>query len=293
MEKNTLKTVNSLSGGKTSSYIAANYPADYNIFALVRTNDKNCIFPDKKIRQIVSDKIKQEFIGTLEMDAIVYTMLDLEQYIGKEIIWVTGRTFEDIITKGHGKVALPTPIRRFCTVEMKIEPIFNYWYEHINEIVETRIGFRANETKRAKTMMNRCAQTGGVMTFKTIVGKSKNGNRNKWADIPYQIPAFPLINDVIYKDKIENFWKDKPVRFAYMNNCVGCMHRSPVLLKHMDNKEPNKIQWFIDQEERAMKSYKNNQWKEGITYQQIRNSLTQMKLFDDDFNECDTGYCGL
>ena len=34
--------VNSVSGGQTSAYIAANYPADYNVFALVRTNDKNC-----------------------------------------------------------------------------------------------------------------------------------------------------------------------------------------------------------------------------------------------------------
>ena len=40
--------VNSLSGGKTSSYIAANYPADYDIFALVRIEDKQSMFPDKK-----------------------------------------------------------------------------------------------------------------------------------------------------------------------------------------------------------------------------------------------------
>lgn len=73
-----MKTVNSLSGGKTSSYIAVNYPADYNIFALVRTDDKKCMFPDAKVRQIVSDRIGKEFIGTLEMDEIIYTMLDLE-----------------------------------------------------------------------------------------------------------------------------------------------------------------------------------------------------------------------
>jgi hypothetical protein len=66
-----MKTVNSLSGGKTSSYIAVNYPADYNVFALVRTSDTNCLFPDAKIRQIVSDKIGTEFIGTLEEDAII------------------------------------------------------------------------------------------------------------------------------------------------------------------------------------------------------------------------------
>ena len=80
-----MKTVNSLSGGKTSSYIAANYPADYNVFALVRTDDKSCLYPDKKLRQMVSDKIGVEFIGTLEQDNIIKVMLDLEQFIGKEI----------------------------------------------------------------------------------------------------------------------------------------------------------------------------------------------------------------
>ena len=91
-----MKTVNSISGGKTSAYIAAHYPADYNVFALVRTNDKNCMFPDAKIRQEVSDKIGAEFIGTLEDDTIIYTILDLEQYIGSRIDWVTGRTFDEI-----------------------------------------------------------------------------------------------------------------------------------------------------------------------------------------------------
>jgi len=123
-----MKKVNSLSGGKTSSYIAANYPADYNVFSLVRTDDKKCLFPDAKIRQEVSDRLGNEFIGTLEEDAIIYTMLDLEQYIGSKIDWVSGKTFDDSILRGKdGKVQLPTPMRRFCTVEMKIEPIFNLW----------------------------------------------------------------------------------------------------------------------------------------------------------------------
>ena len=98
-----MKTINSLSGGQTSSYIAKHYPADYNVFALVRTSDKNCMFPDAKIRQIVSDRIGTEFIGTLEDDIIIYTMLDLEQYIGSKIDWVTGKTFDELILRNNGK----------------------------------------------------------------------------------------------------------------------------------------------------------------------------------------------
>ena len=76
-----MKTVNSLSGGKSSSYIALNYPADYNVFSLVRTNDKSCMYPDAKVRQIVSDKIGCEFVGTTEQDAIIKIMLQLSEKI--------------------------------------------------------------------------------------------------------------------------------------------------------------------------------------------------------------------
>ena len=286
-----MKTVNSLSGGKTSSYIAANYPADYNVFSLVRTDDKKCLFPDAKLRQEVSDRLGVEFIGTLEEDTIIYTMLDLEQFIGSKIDWVSGKTFDDVISRNNGKTQLPNPIRRFCTVDMKIKPIFDWWKENINEIIETRIGFRANETNRANTMIERCKTTNGVMTFKTIVGKRKT--QNKWADIPYQIPRFPLIEDNIFKDKIENYWNGKGVRFAYMNNCVGCMHRNPLLLRKMFDKEPTKMNWFVETEKKAIKSYKNNQWRSDVTYEEIGKSLSQTELFDDDFNECDSGYCGI
>lgn len=284
-----MKTVNSLSGGKTSSYIAANYPADYNVFALVRTTDKNCLFPDSKIRQIVSDKIGTEFIGTLEEDAIIYTMLDLEQFTGKKIDWVTGKTFDEIINR-NGKMYLPNVTQRFCTTEMKLYPIFKWWQKNFDEPVEMRIGFRANEMKRAKNMIEKTNLEGCLM-FKDIVGKTKTGNRNKWKDIPWQKPEFPLIESGIFKDTIENFWKDKPVRFAWMNNCVGCFHRNEILLKVMSEKHPNKFDWFCNQENAG--GYGQRTFKNGMTYDKIKNWKTQLELFDDDFNDCDSGYCGL
>ena len=286
METSKLKTVNSLSGGKTSSYIAANYPADYNVFSLVRTDDKNCIFPDKKIRQEVSDRLGTEFIGTLEEDMIIYTMLDLEQFIGSKIDWVTGKTFDEITVR-NGKRYLPNVTQRFCTTEMKLQPIFDWWRKEINQVVEMRIGFRANEQRRAKTMLSK-ANKNGNLEFKAIVGKRKT--QNKWADIEWQKPKFPLIENPTFKDSIENYWQDKNVRFAYLNNCVGCFHRSPVLLKHMSDKHPNKFQWFVDSEENG---YGKRTFKNGMKYKDIRKSLKQTELFDDDFNECDSGYCGL
>ena len=277
--------INSLSGGKTSAYIAANYPSDRNIFSLVRTTDENCLFPDKKIRQYVEDKIQKPFIGTLEMNDIIYTMIDLEQFIGSEIDWVSGEPFDEIIKRKSGKIYLPNKVQRICTIEMKVNPIANWCYENLSLPVEMRIGFRANETRRANNMIDRMEN--GVENFKFKVGE-KNG-RNKWKSLPYRITNFPLIQDGIFKDTIEEFWKDKPVRFAYMNNCVGCFHRNELLLKHMSDKSPQKFEWFAKQE----RENENGTWRTGITYDKIKDYKKQLDLFDKDFNDCDSGYCGL
>lgn len=117
-----MKTVNSISGGKTSSYLAKHYPADYNIFSLVRIEDLRCMPKDKGLIKLVSDKIGMEFIATAESDQTLKVVLDLEQLIGSEITWLTGETFEQITSRGF----LPNQRTRFCTTEMKIKPIANF-----------------------------------------------------------------------------------------------------------------------------------------------------------------------
>jgi len=281
-----MKKVNSLSGGKTSSYIAANYPADYDVFSLVRIEDERARFKDEKIRKEVEDRIQAPFIATAEEDAIIYTMLDLEQYIGREITWVTGLTFDQVVkTKGGW---LPNKLHRYCTTNMKLIPIFNWWYKEIGEPCDMRIGFRANEQRRAKKMIERKNEN-GLLEIKATVEKHPNG-RNKWQNFEWQSPSFPLILDNIYKDKIEQYWKDKPVRFAWMNNCVGCFHRNEILLKKMFERNPEKMQWFSDQE---IGRGGKGTWKTGVTYEKIKEYKLQFELFEDDFDECDSGYCGL
>jgi hypothetical protein len=129
----------------------------------------------------------------------------------------------------------------------------------------------------------------GLTSFKATFEKHKDG-RNKWVDVPYQKPHFPLIDDNIYKDQIEKYWIDKPVRFAWMNNCVGCFHKTPLLLRKMWDKHPTKLEWFA---KRERESINNARWRSEMTYDDIKNWNSQFELFDDDFNECDSGYCGL
>ena len=283
-----MKTVNSLSGGKTSSYIAVKYPADYNVFALVRTNDKKCLYPDKKIRKEVSERIGQEFIGTLEQDNVIQIILDLEQKIGSKIHWTTGITFDEVIrTKGGW---LPNKLHRYCTTNVKIIPLFHWWYKTIREPVEMRIGFRANEMRRAKNMISKLNKN-GLLEIKETVSKNKNGT-NHWQIFEWQKPVFPLIDDLIYKDQIEQYWlKNKDVRFekGYYNNCVGCFHRNPLFLKKMWEKHPNKMEWFSKQEQ----GRKKDTWRPGIKYAQINKMKKQTEIDFDDFSECDSGYCGI
>lgn len=284
-----MKTVNSVSGGKTSAYIAANYPADYDVFSLVRTNDKSCLFPDAKLRQMVSDRIGVEFIGTLEMDEIIYTIFDLEQFIGRKITWLTGDSFEDMIKKykmKKGGYFLPNKMTRYCTTDLKTKPIAQWKHNVIKDNITMRFGYRANENKRA-IKMNEKLNQGGFTEVKIIVGKSDSG-RNKWKTIDYCKPEFPLIKDNIYKDKIENYWKYKPVRFAYMNNCVGCWWRSPLLLKKMSDKCPSKMNYFSELEVMSGSKFRSD-----VTYKEIINYKSQIEMSFDDFNECDSGYCGL
>lgn len=283
-----LITVNSISGGKTSAYLMANYPANINIFALVRVEDKDNLWmkgKDEKTRQLVSDRIGKEFIGTVEMDEIIYTILDLEQYTGQGVNWVSGDTFEQVI-KNHGNY-LPNQMSRFCTTDIKIIPIFNFLKENTELPVKMRIGLRPTEINRMENILER-ADENGLEMFKTVIGKSKNGKRNKWGEVPYRYVEFPLIDDNIQKDTIYNYWDNQKVRFAYRNNCVGCVNRQPLFLSHIAKKDIDSFNWFVKQEQKT-----GNAFNSKALYKDILRFGVQNQLFDEDFNDCDTGYCGI
>ena len=69
-------TINSISGGKTSAYMATHYPADYELFALVLIEDINCKPKDQSLIKVVSDKIGLEGANEDNLsDLIGYLML--------------------------------------------------------------------------------------------------------------------------------------------------------------------------------------------------------------------------
>lgn len=172
---------------------------------------------------------------------------------------------------------------------MKIDPIFYWWNEFFNsDPVEMNIGYRCTEVSRAEKMVNELNKN-GLSEYKATFGKHKTGRHkdlNKWQQVEWRKPKFPLIEKGIDKSDVSNYWKNKPVRFAKYNNCVGCFHRSASFLKTQSIEQPEKFQWFIDQEKNA----KGN-WKKNVSYGKIKELDFTLDMFDS--LGCDSGFCGM
>lgn len=287
-----MDVVTSLSGGRSSAYVAANYPSDHLVFALVTCEDTRLTPKDKNLVRLVSDRIGREFVGTLEDDLILTTMLDLEQFLGQKIHWVVGKSFERVLWEGRGvktqkKPYLPNISKRICTQEMKLRPIFRWWLENIGTPVEMQIGYRANEKGRVERMREKL-NADGLSEFKDF-DPNRKADRLKWFTVGWQKPVFPMFEDGVFADGVHAFWKGKPVKFAPMNNCVGCFHRNPILLRKMFDHHPDKMRWFAEQESLPG----NPQWKKEVRYDEVQNHRLQHEIDFNDFTDCDSGYCGI
>lgn len=243
-----------MSGGKTSSYMAVHYPADVEVFSLVRIEDSHCTPRDKKLVQRVADKIGQEFIATAESDLTLYAMFDLEQMIGREIVWVSGKTFDRTIQR---RKHLPNIEWRFCTKEMKLRPIQKYCKQFGR--VEMRIGFRWDEFER---------------------GANFEVNQS------WRVVKFPLIEDKISHYPIYQWAKQSGIIFPSDSNCVGCFHKPIQQLRKNFDDNPKKMEWF------ALQETNNRQWKKEMDYFTIKNKVgLQQDFFFGTGSGCQAGFC--
>lgn len=273
----TTKTVNSLSGGKTSSYMAVHYPADIELFALVCIEAEYCKPKDDGLIKYVSDKIGRDFIATAESDKTLLVVRDLEQLIGREIKWVVGETFEKITKRKNGYF-LPNVFNRMCTTEMKMKPIFEYCQKEIGEIINMQVGFRYDEKERGERNQENTH-------FKTIVGKHSNG-KNKWEDVEWRTLSFPLIDNKISHYEVYKWAQTSGIDFPSDSNCVGCFHKPFQQLRKNWDDEPQKMRWFAEMEGRA----KGN-WKKEMNYLNVKKIGLQAEFNFGTGSGCQAGYC--
>jgi len=265
--------VNSLSGGKTSSYMAKYYPSDFNVFSLVRIEAQYCKPKDESIVKYVSDKIGMDFIATAESDKTLYVMRDLEQLIGSEIIWVTAETFDNLLKK---KKALPNMMQRFCTTELKMFPIGEWWYRNINEKVAMQVGFRYDEKERADRFRT---------DIKIRIGKHANGN-NKWQEFNWREGKFPLIEDKVNHFQVSEWAKTTGILFPEDSNCVGCFWKPLQQLRKNWEDEPQKMRWFAEMEQLIKRK-----WKKEMSYDNVKKIGLQQDFFFGTGSGCQAGFC--
>ena len=279
-----MKTVNSLSGGKTSSYLAVHNPADYNVFSLVCIKDEKLKPKDKKLVQRVNDKLNEygfvdkygEFIATAEDDLILDVIFDIEQKIGKEIAWVRYHYFEDVIDK---KGMLPNMGMRYCTTELKIIPICEFIVNNVEYPVLMNQGIRYEESHRCKQGDQKEYRN------KIIVGKHKNGN-NKWQEYFWAIANYPLVDDEIMHHDVQNYWLEQDILFPKDSNCVGCFWKPIQQLRKNWDDQTGKMNWFSEQEKR-----RNHFFKPNIDYDQIKKVSLQLDFNFGTGTGCSGGFC--
>lgn len=260
--------INSLSGGRTSSYIAVNYPTDVNLFSLVCVDDYECGPKDPFFRRYAEDKLAkysseyEQFLGTAEDPSIFKTMYQLEQLLGKEIIWVRGESFDQLIER---KKMLPRILERSCTTHLKIAPIFQYWLSYLSiDIIKMNIGYRYDEKERIKDF---------TTSFKYNYRYNLYGKRrNRYTTIEWREGLFPLIEDKILSFHISSFWRGKSVTFADDSNCQHCIFKKKAQIGLNAITCPDQLKWAASKEI-------THTWHNGFSVQDAVRDFAKDELF--------------
>lgn len=296
-----MSSVNSISGGKTSAYIYANYPADFNLFSLVCVDDKRCGHRDKKLMQMTNDKLQKycshqpEFVGTSEDPIILETIFSLEQKYGREIVFLRGKSLDTIIKDA---TMLFNKHNRFCTSLSKLETIFQWCYKYLDmgfvkglnsrvnyarNPVSMRIGYRYDEKHRKKLF---------TTDYKMPVYRNMEGKKYHRHEtfLNWRKGHFPLIdNERANVFTIQTFWKDKNIPFAQDSNCQMCFWKHEQQLRANFDRNRPQMEWAKRMEEQHGKGKYTFHHKYSIA--QIEQLGKQLDFLFVGGNYCQSGHC--
>lgn len=280
-------TVNSVSSGKTSSYMAVHYPADLNIFACVCIDHPKATPKDPAVLKYCLDKLNGNFIASTESSKSLVVMMRLEQLLGKDIKWVRGKSFDSLIRE---KNILPNWSKRFCTTYLKLIPMFEYCYFNHGEVIQ-QIGYRYDEFWRAyypPVNGQRPVKRTEVTIEKYPVSCFIKSKRQSLASIKYGMRQYPLIDNRVERKQVVDFWKTTTFDFPVNSNCQGCFHKSKQEINFNYHESPELLQWFGDQEV----TYNPSTWHDGyVKYNEVFNMKFTEPLFEAEGLGCSTGFC--
>ena len=276
-----MKTVTSVSGGKTSAMMALEFPTDHYIFAVVLTDHQLSAPKDKGLLRECQDRIPW-FIASHEADLTLLNMLRLEQELGKRIDWVASQysldryLWQDTDLVGYRsntiaskvpldaivekKKMLPNAQHRFCTEETKLVPMF--WYCYLNYFdgetpLLMNVGFRWDEPKRVESWT--CDKDKFKFPKSCSTGLSEDlkscslfqRERQKWSSIEWRLTQFPMYEYGISKLDVAKYWLEKGWQFPEISNCRFCFHHRDIEQQRQAELEPENLQWWLEQEEKT------------------------------------------
>jgi len=250
-----IASVSSLSGGKSSSYMAIHFPTDYYVFAVVLTDHRDSAPKDRGLLRECQLRIPH-FVASHESDLTLLNILKLEQEIGKEIKWVASEYSLDKFILGKTDIPgyskskrLPNSITRFCTVQQKITPIFWHCYLYYPLPVLMNIGFRSDEKHRVD------AWTCDKDKFRYYSTCDIDSKRYKWNQIEWRISQFPLYAHGIDRLTVNRYWDKKGWHFPEISNCRFCFFHTDFQLQAQALREPDNLKWWLDMETELKHSF--------------------------------------
>lgn len=319
----SMLTMNSISGGKTSAYMAYHLPADLNVFAVVCSNNPITRLKDPGLEATVKRRLMQydsrygEFVGTKEDEKTLKAVLDLEQMLGREISWVRGETYEEMVMR---KSLLPNTEWRICTTELKMRPIAEWIYNQTGGgKVFNRVGIRIDEAGRMKSPGHRAQRIDVKFHWYEIArdyGRIDNGvgliPKSKWVkEYEFAEASYPLIEDEDGRIKphrkadIYKWAANSGIVFPESSNCQDCFHKSASELMRNAKRNPHIFEAGAQMEEAfsAMKSERTGRAKEysmkkGFPLRKIINApyIEQPDLFTyhsdmEKLSYCESTFC--
>lgn len=256
----SLTTISSVSGGKTSSMMALEFPTDRYIFAVVLSDHEPSAPRDKGLLRECQNRIPH-FVASHEADLTLSNMLRLEQEIGQKIDWVAAEFSLEKFALGQtslpgyrsGKPLLPNKRHRFCTTQAKILPIF--WHCYLNyfdgDPLLMNIGFRWDEVSRTKNW--------SCENDKIHFPESCNvfDKKQKHKTFEWRISQMPMYEARIDHRMVKEFWKNKGWQFPEISNCRFCFNHTSTQQQRQAILEPANLQAWLEMESVTGKTFQD------------------------------------
>lgn len=251
--------------------MAIHYPTEFNIFAVVLTEDKNAIPRDKGLLRECQNRIPW-FYASRELDETLYAVLELEQRLGKKVDWTASDYTYDTLIRIR-KHRLPNKSLRFCTEVLKVLPIFTYSYLHYYDgsPILMNLGFRYDEPKRVEKY--NCKNNFNKLPYKCSLF---NQRRQRWTkDIEWRVENFPLYQDKITEPVIIDYMNKENFKFPKVSNCDFCFFHNMDKLQYQVEKYAKRLEWWTNFEKEYDATFGKIDYKSILNGGIINNTLEE------------------